>query len=245
MTSFDLYFISLFKEFSGKYLILNKIIYVFEISDLLSIVPITSLLWWIWFKKDDRESINRKYVIATVIACFLAGLVSYFLVYTNLILDFRPRPGCDPGLGFLMPIGVDPPTAEFCRDSHSTFPSGHAALLFGLSFGILYVSRLMGALCLIYSFLLCLTRIYIGDHYATDIIGGAFIGGAMVYLSNVKLFKDLLANKIWKWSNTHPQAFSVVFFIMCFNIVTYYNDLGRILKAVLKFLKLLLPFFRG
>jgi len=243
MNSFDLYFISLFNEFSGKYLILNKILLVFEVSDLLSIVPITSLLWWVWFKNSDRESSDRKYVISAVIACFLAGLVCYFLVYTNLLLEFRPRPRCNPGLGFLVPIGVDPPGVEFCRDTHSTFPSGHAALLFVLSFGLLYVSRLMGALCLIYSFLLCLPRIYLGDHYATDIIGGAFIGGAMVYLSNIKSVVESLTGRILKWSNTHPPSFYVVFFIMCFNIVTYYNDLGRILKAVFMLLKHILSFF--
>ena len=60
----------------------------------------------------------------------------------------------------------------------SSFPSDHAALFFTLAVGIYFASRRAGWFCFIYYSLLfiCLPRVYLGEHYPTDIVAGAAIG---------------------------------------------------------------------
>ncbi len=241
MDALDQFIFSIFNTFNSYSAVLNKIISVYETSDLLTIVPLTSLLWWFWFAKNyTLTSTRRKYVVSTIVACFFTGLICYFLVHSNFLFDIRPRPRCDSTIKFVIPYGLDAPSWEFCRDTHGTFPSGHAAVLFTVSMGLFYISRLTGGLCLIYSFIACLPRVYVGDHYFTDIIGGAIIGVVITCLSNLKLVENALTKKIMKWADHHPPSFYATFFIMSFNIVTYYSDVGRILKAMVTVLKQLI-----
>jgi hypothetical protein len=60
MNTFDLPIISFISQFAHVSSILNEYIYVFVSNKLLTIMPIVSLLWWYWFKKNERESNDRQ-----------------------------------------------------------------------------------------------------------------------------------------------------------------------------------------
>ncbi len=74
-------------------------------------------------------------------------------------------------------------------DSDSSFPSGHALIV---SIGAFFTFsrlgnrggrswRLLSAVLILEAAIVCYSRVYVGAHYPTDVLGGIFMGGAMVY----------------------------------------------------------------
>jgi undecaprenyl-diphosphatase len=178
-----------------------------------------------------------------MIGCIFVGLIFFIVRETNLIFEYRPSPICNQGINFQIPDGVHFQIQELCRNAHTSFPSGHAALLFALSFGLVTISRWTGVLCLIYSFVICLPRIYLGLHYPTDTIGGAFLGVSVVYVMNLKYMKNVLTRHILKWSQYHPPSFYAVFFLISCETAAYCANTGVLARSFVRFLKLLANIF--
>ncbi len=124
---------------------------------------------------------SKKYISTVVIA---SGTVLAWAIQFSLKLTFlRSRPSD------LMALVVE--------DGYS-FPSGHALVSF-VFFGLLTneiiknkyarkYSRLIVAGATLLIFLIGLSRVYLGVHFATDVLGGWLIG-LMVWLLVVWLFK--------------------------------------------------------
>ncbi|MGC9610827.1 MAG: phosphatase PAP2 family protein [Minisyncoccia bacterium] len=67
--------------------------------------------------------------------------------------------------------------------SGASFPSGHAALFFGLGFMIFSLNRRWGYWFLSLAFVNGLARIFAGVHYPLDILGGILFGFAGAYIA--------------------------------------------------------------
>src|SRR4029453_5379106 len=91
---------------------------------------------------------------------------------------FRWRPSNDFSIFHQMPYLPDGTTLVH----HATsFPSGHAAVLFSLAIGLGLVSKRLGLLAALHGFfVVCLPRLYFGRHFATDILAGAALAVVMV-----------------------------------------------------------------
>jgi undecaprenyl-diphosphatase len=61
-------------------------------------------------------------------------------------------------------------------ESGASFPSGHAAFFFALSFMLFAFDRKWGAWFLTLAFINGLARIFVGVHYPMDILGGIVVG---------------------------------------------------------------------
>lgn len=69
--------------------------------------------------------------------------------------------------------------------SYTSMPSGHAAITFALCSSLIYLIKQWWATILLFTFAICcgISRVWIGHHYVSDVIAGAYIGILAAYWS--------------------------------------------------------------
>ncbi|NMH70632.1 undecaprenyl-diphosphatase [Bacillus sp. RO3] len=136
---------------SGRSFIVDK--WMIGISNRMRYVFIFVLIL-LWFK---NKKIPLRAILASSIALIMNTIIKLFI--------YKPRPFIKRRVGILIPSKMD-----------STFPSKHTLLAFAVSTTIFCYQRFLGALMLGLSFLTGLSRIFVGHHYPSDILGSAVIG---------------------------------------------------------------------
>ena len=225
MNTFDLNIMTYLNQFSQHSWKFDKAISFLSGNNVLKGGVLVTIIWWAWFKSDERQSHNREHIISTMLCCFIAMFLARVLALT---LPLRLRPLHEESLLFLLPYGVDKPLLE----GWSSFPSDHAVLFFALSTGLLFVSRKAGAFALAYTALfIALPRIYLGLHYPTDIIAGAVIGMTIALMGNVYLVRSNSLKSITNWSSLKPDFFYPMFFILTYQIADMFVNVRSIISA--------------
>lgn len=114
-----------------------------------------------WWSRNDRLSVRH-----TCVAAGLAFLIGLGINQIILLFIHRIRP-YDAGLTHLI----------ISRSADWSFPSDHATATFAIASTFLLRRACRRAWVLLSGTLLvCVSRVYVGTHYATDIIGGAMTG---------------------------------------------------------------------
>jgi undecaprenyl-diphosphatase len=136
----------------------------------------------VWFQPAidaERERRRRRVLLSA-----LAAAGSLFVNQIIIRIWSRPRPSA---VTLLLPPSLDP-----------SFPSDHATFAFGIATGLLLVSKGVGVPALILAALIGLSRVYTGEHYLSDVIGGALIGsGAALAAARARgLLEPLLARAL-------------------------------------------------
>ncbi len=118
-------------------------------------------------------------VLAAILLCFkryrktgtamaVALLIGYLvtnLILKNLVVRVRPYDAIVGLQALIAPL----------RDS--SFPSGHATCSIAAGFVMLRgTPRYLGIPAFVLAVLICLSRLYLGVHYPTDVLAGALIG---------------------------------------------------------------------
>jgi membrane-associated phospholipid phosphatase len=109
---------------------------------------------------------NKKWMrifLAMVAACALAGASAYVLKMTTGRV--RPSVKVEKVWG-----GPD------LRQEYQSFPSGHTAASFGFFSVLLFASWRIGFLLLPVPLFIGFTRIFLGAHYFSDVVGAALLG---------------------------------------------------------------------
>ncbi|MEX3935320.1 phosphatase PAP2 family protein [Paraburkholderia phymatum] len=187
------------------------------------------MLWWIWFKPSERREWQREVVIATVVSGLLALAVGRVLAD---FLPFRVRPVYNTELHLHFATGS---LHDAMLSNWSSFPSDHAMLWMSVATGVFIVSRFAGVLVFLYTAIfICFPRAYFGFHYPTDLLAGAAIGIAITYLMTRTPIRTRYATPSLLWIERYPGPSSMLAFILCFELVTQFDELRRIASVASK-----------
>ena len=216
-----------FGRFQGNWA-LDRIASQLESDTLLKTGPVISLLWYFWFCSDGDQRERRTTILTILSGTFVALVVTRLLA---TLTPFRTRPMYDPGLvhhAFSMPL--PPYFAQM-----SSFPSDHAAYLAAMGFGLILLSRrLTAAVIAFVSMWICLPRICLGIHYASDIFVGGLIGVASVWVcERTEWIRQTVARPLLTLMDAKPEVFYALAFVITFELGTMFLDVRELSRAML------------
>jgi undecaprenyl-diphosphatase len=125
-----------------------------------------ALLAVLFFARGKYRTRNGRHGVA---AAGFSALLALGVAQVIGHLWDRPRPfEAHPAHAHLMlPISTDP-----------SFPSDHATAAFAIAVAILLRHRKAGVLALVLATIVSVSRVALGTHYPSDVIGGALLGAS-------------------------------------------------------------------
>lgn len=108
-----------------------------------------------------------------MIRAYGAALVAFLINVLIGFIRFRPRP-----------FVVHPDIIKLVDVSplKKSFPSGHTTVAFAIAMTIFFWNKKWGVAALVLATLIGLSRVAVGVHYPSDIIGGAVLGFGIALL---------------------------------------------------------------
>jgi undecaprenyl-diphosphatase len=132
-------------------------------QDLPIAMAIVVGLAWFWPGDPDERAQRQRLAVYAVGAALLGLALSQAIGHAW----FRERPYVHHPAHLLVAPSGDP-----------SFPSDHAVGGFALAIPFVLARRRVGWLLLAMATVLAMTRVAVGTHYPSDVIGGAFLGTA-------------------------------------------------------------------
>ncbi len=152
----DFYIFQQINQFAGRWIWLDNIgIFFAKYFEYFLIILIFLIL--LFYKKAGWKLIFQSFLAAILARFGIVELIRYFFP--------RTRPFVENHVNLLLN-----------KINESSFPSGHAAFYFALSTVIYSYNKRAGIFFFIASFLISISRVFVGVHWPLDIIAGALVG---------------------------------------------------------------------
>lgn len=225
----DVLISKLMGELLGQAPLFDEVVLFMSSSHLVKGGVVCAIMAYIWTKVPDgrmgyrraKQFDNRLTLIAALLSCVFAEALALTLANS---LEFRLRPLLVAELG--MPVPDRLMEYAVTMSSSSSFPSDHAVLFAAITTGIFMVSRKLG----VFSALYCLAfiafpRVYLGLHYASDILVGAIIGATCTFVG-VKLLRRIPLMRLpVQLSYSHAALLAPFCFLFLFQVATMLEDM--------------------
>jgi membrane-associated phospholipid phosphatase len=187
------------------------------------------LVWLAIFKPDVQGQMRKGYELvlgSTILGTFgtiVARLLAHFLPY-------RMRPFTLSYLHF--------PDSGWHGPLWGCFPSDHAVLFMAIAVGIYFVSRLLGSFAIAWVLLaICLPRLYMGDHWPTDILVGLLMGVGSAWLVKIPVVQAFFDRHLSNLYQRYPRPFITILFLWSLSIATIFEDARHLMGLGTNILK--------
>ncbi|RSK29142.1 undecaprenyl-diphosphatase [Bacillus sp. HMF5848] len=149
------------QSYSGRNRVMDSLM-IFASTKVRYIFAFVFLLMWLF---NSERKVPIKVLQSTVLAFLINSLIKLF--------TFKPRPFLKGRVDILIPSKKD-----------STFPSKHTILMFAFSTSVMLRNRVLGVILTTLSCLTGFSRIWVGSHYPSDIVGSATLGSLISLVVN-------------------------------------------------------------
>jgi undecaprenyl-diphosphatase len=226
--SVDIGIYHFFCFFAGNAL-LNRLASHEEANNLLKGGVFFAIYWHLWFRTSPERDSRRGAIIAVLIGAVLAIIVARTV---SFITPFRVRPIFDPTIVHAVYSIPMKPNLE----NWSAFPSDTAAYFFALAFGVMYLLRRLAVPIALYALgWICVPRMYLGLHYASDIVVGSAIGIVTAWLSlRSEFLRSTVVRRALRAVEKSPQWFYPTAFLVSFEMATVFGGLRDAGNGVLR-----------
>jgi undecaprenyl-diphosphatase len=222
MPSFDKAITVYLNGFAQRSPILDKVIGFLAGNQIVQGTVAVAVLYFVWFQtKEETNGLGEKRwrLLFALLICIPAVLTARVMA---LSLPFRARPIFNPDLHLRLAYGFDPKLLF----SWSSFPSDHAVLFFAFSTGVFLVSRNAGLVLYAHAIVIsCLTRIYLGAHYPSDLLAGALLGSGFACLAKWTQLRTLVLRPAVRLFGFSPGLFHACLFCLACETAFMYDDL--------------------
>ncbi len=214
-------------QFHGSWF-LDRVVSHIEANTLLKTGLFVAGYCYFWFGKGSDQQ-ERRYAIVRIFVGALVGLAITRVVAT--IAPFRVRPMYAANLP-QHALSL-PPISNFV--DWSSWPCDHAAYLGALAFGLVRLSRRLTIPVMTYfAVWICVPRMYLGIHYASDIVVGTAIGFASVWAAlHIEEVQAFAARPLMAFMEAKPQLFYPTAFVVLFEMATLFADIQQPVHALL------------
>lgn len=155
---------------------------IFFAEVLIVIMPI--VLVYHFYTVDDKRDAIRDIFIVLFAAIFAWGIADFAKYY---FASDRP---------FVVLADV---TALMDNHFNAAFPSGHTAFTAALAVAVTYFHRKTGAVLIVLSLLIGISRIIAGVHWPIDILGGFFLGTTISVTLLIAYEKYVESRRLFGW----------------------------------------------